>query len=201
MIPSLAVVTLRPQSGTGKRGFLPMRENPRLLWGAAAPRLVVVEPARPGGTWPPPRGPGLLPDGPGSGTGLPDLAGPAGARQPGIAGYLFLRRRNPVLPSPLSLKLQYLASPEPSPGKPGVQGPSLRGHLRAVLRRTCGNHPDHSQSRPADYLSSPGGLCSGRWRVPGSGGPGPILGISLPVRGRRQVCRAAIPRAATSISV
>ena len=159
-----------------------MRENPRLLWGAASPRLVVVEPA--GGQAEPARRR--------EAQAFSLMALVLGLAYLIWLGRLVLASRGSpdifffvaeILSYLLLCLLSYstwrlLESP---PGKPGVQDPSLRGHLRAVLRRTFGNHPDHSQGRRADHLSSPGGLCFGRWRVPGRGGPGPILGISLPV--------------------
>ena len=145
--------------------------------------------------------PGFLPDGPGLRTGLSDLAGPAGACQPGIAGYLFLRGRNPVLSSPLSLELQYVAPPEPPSGKAGGQPrfsvdifvpccgepvEIITTTLRAVGQITY--HP--LEVYVLDDAGSRGG-----------GRPGPILGISLPLPPSRRSAPRRIPRAAISISV
>ena len=159
-----------------------MRENPRLLWGAAAPRLTVVEPV----------------------DGTAEPCHRRGARAfslialvLGVAYLVWLGRL--VLASRGSPDIFFFCAEflsflllclltysiwrclKPLPEEPEPKTQCLRGHLRALLRRTFGNHQDHSQGCPADYLSSPGSICPGRWRVPGGGGPGPIPGISLPL--------------------
>ncbi len=128
-----------------------MRGNPRLFWGAAAPRPAVVEAARGKAAPAHRRGAQAF-------SLVTLLLGSAYliwlgrlvlvSRDP--PDIIFLGRRNPVFPPPLPLKLQYLAFSDPPAGKPGIHEPFLRGHLRAVLRRAAGSHQDHSQGRGAD---------------------------------------------------